>query len=171
MATGNEPHRDACKRQHRVIGNYLAIQAWVRGLDCIALVRTDLEAFFGLQRFKSARIEWLQEDLKPWFEYQVPYYKTNSPSSIQSLFLARLDIRPHLPRGSMTTQQRITGMGSGTPPTGLYSSSTMKVPVPSEEEMISQLAVLASGLTVPAKPKPKPKKKAFKKRAVRRKVK
>ncbi len=39
----------------------------MRGLDCIVLVRGDLEAFLGLKRFKSTRVKWLKEDLKPWF--------------------------------------------------------------------------------------------------------
>jgi len=60
----------------------------MRGLDCIVLVRWDLEAFLGLERFKNTRVKWLTEDLKPWFPSRTPYYRTQAPSSINSLFLA-----------------------------------------------------------------------------------
>src|ERR1700687_3759584 len=75
-----------------MIGQYFAIQAWLRGLDCIILERCDLETFLGLQRFKSSRIEWLQSDLKPWFPYQSVSYKSSSPSSIESIYLSRLPL-------------------------------------------------------------------------------
>src|SRR4051794_34042803 len=106
----NEPHRESCRRHHRVIGNYLAMTAWQRGLDCIVLDRPALERFLGLRRFKSPRVEWLMSDLKPWFPHQEAYYHTGAPSSIHSLFLARVPISAHLPEGSMTTAQRIKRM-------------------------------------------------------------
>jgi hypothetical protein len=58
-------YRTACARRHHIIGHYLAVQAWIRGLDCIVLDRADLEFFLGLQRFKSVRVTWLREDLRP----------------------------------------------------------------------------------------------------------
>ena len=33
----NDPHRYACQRQHRIVAHYLAVQAWLRKLDCIVL--------------------------------------------------------------------------------------------------------------------------------------
>ena len=58
-----DPHREFCRNQHRIIGHYLAVQAWLRGLDCIVLVRGDLQTFLALERFKGTRVDWLQEDL------------------------------------------------------------------------------------------------------------
>lgn len=66
----SDAHRECCKRQHRILGNYLAVQAWVRGLDCVVLTRQDLETFLDLKRFKWSRLYWLQKDLRPWFPYQ-----------------------------------------------------------------------------------------------------
>jgi hypothetical protein len=145
----NEPHRNSCRRHHRVIGQFLAVQAWHRGLDCIVLQRTDLEQFLGLKRFKSERVKWLKADLKPWFKYQEAYYRTNVPSSIHSLFLARVPIASHLPRGSMTTVERIGGMDSDAPRTELFSKSSRKVPP--EEDIVSYLAKLTAGLITPDK--------------------
>src|ERR1035437_2673112 len=36
------PHREYCRRDHRIIGQYLAEQAWLRRLDCIVLVREEI---------------------------------------------------------------------------------------------------------------------------------
>lgn len=144
----SDPHREDCRRQHRVIGHYLALQAWHRGLDCIVLNRTDLERFLGLKRFKKERIDWLRADLKPWFPFQKPYYLKRSKSSIHSLFLSRADLTQYLPAGMMTTEERITGMKPGSPKTELFSEYD-KVPIPSQAEMVSYLALLAAGLRTP----------------------
>jgi hypothetical protein len=145
--TENQAYRGACRRQYRVLGNFLALAAWVRGLDCIVLVRADLERFLGFRRFKSARVEWPRADLKPWFPHQEPYYKSGVPSSIHSLFLSRVPISKYLPPGTMTTDERIARMREGAPPTARLSGKGL---APTEPEIVSRLAVLAAGLAAPA---------------------
>jgi hypothetical protein len=152
-----DPHREFCRNQHRIIGHYLAVQAWVRGLDCIVLVRDDLESFLALKRFKSARVRWLKEDLKPWFPHQTAYYKTNAPSSIHSLFLSRVPIKKHLPRGSMTTEERIRGMAKDGPRTERFTTRYDGSQVPSRRKMISKLSVFAAGLDAPSRHRTKSK--------------
>ena len=142
-----DPHRESCRRQHRVLGNYLAMEAWSRGIDCIVLVRPDLEKFLGLKRFKSARIKWLRSDLKPWFPHQDAFYKTTAPSSISSLYLSRLSLSGHLPKGSMTTDKRIARMGSDAPTTEYFSKPGATLHT--EAEIIAYLATLAAGLEIP----------------------
>ncbi len=128
MAT--DPHREFCRRQHRVIGHFLALQAWTRGVDCIVLQREHLESFLGLERFKRARQEWLMEDLRPWFPHQQKIRRFGTKSSLASLFLSRVSLDEHFPRGPpMTTAQRIAKFHEAT--------------------MVSQLALLASGLATP----------------------
>jgi hypothetical protein len=150
-------HRDSCQRLHRIVANYLAHQAWLRQLDCIVLIRADLTHFLQLARFKSTRIEWLLADMKPWFPYQVPYYKTGSSSSIHSLFLSRDPIAKHLPSGSMTTAARISRMADYAPRTEMYfKSGTVR---PAESEIIGDLALLSTGLSVPTVAKARRKRK------------
>ena len=72
------------------------------GLECIVLQRRDLEHFLALERFKSTRVQWLREDLRPWFPHQEAHHKSGAPSSIHSLYLSRVPMTLHLPRGSMT---------------------------------------------------------------------
>jgi hypothetical protein len=146
-----QTYRDACRRQHRVIGNYLALEAWSRTLDCIALDRGDLVKLLGLTRFKSTRVAWMQSDLAPWFPYQQAYYLTRAKSSIGSLFLSRLPIEQHLPKGSMSDDERIARMKADAPPTGKLAQGRRKIP--DEAAIVARLAVLAAGLDVPTKRK------------------
>jgi len=143
----NQVHREACRRQHRVIANYLAVEAWSRGLDCIALDRNDLETLLGLKRFKSTRVTWMRQDFAAWFPHQQAYYRATALSSINALFLSRVPIEEHLPEGTMTTAERIAGMGVGAPPTAAFSKGRRRIP--DEATIVSRLAVLAAGLDVP----------------------
>ena len=145
----DDAHRLACRRQHRVFGQYLALQSWVRGLDCIVVERRDLEHYLGLERLKGARIEWLKDDLLPWFPYQQDYQMGGRSNSIHSLFLARVPVATFLSEESLTTEDRITAMPAGSPKTGLLVPSNRFWPPPTEKEIIAQLAVQASGLAVP----------------------
>jgi len=113
------------------------------------LVRDDLKAFLGLERFKSARVGWLKEDLKPWFPHQRAYIKTGAPSSIHSLFLARVPIDKHLPSGSMTNDDRIRRMAADAPRTERFTTKYDGSEVPSHKKIVSSLSVLAAGLDAP----------------------
>ena len=137
------------RRQHALLGHYLAIQAWLHRLDCIVLNRADLESFLELRRFKSSRIAWLQKDFIPWFPHQMPYYKTTSPSSIHSIFLSRVPISQHLPSGSMTTEQRIARMRRNAPRTAMFAEISSGKPLPTTEAVVSYLGLLSSGLANP----------------------
>ena len=124
------------------------MEAWRRGLDCIVVERADLEAFLGLQKFKSARINALLEDLHPWFWIQVPYYLTRAPSSLSSLFLSRVPIKEHLPRGSMSARERVGKMAKDAPSTELLHLGRSSERF-TEAEIVTRLARLASGLEAP----------------------
>ena len=150
-------HRESCRRQHRVLGHYLAVHAWVRGLDCVVLVRSDLERFLGLKRFKSIRVGWLQEDLRPWFPHQTPYYRSGSPSSIHSLFLARIPMDAHLAPGTMTTDWRIARLAPAAPKTAKFVDTAYPWTIVTESDMVSQLALISSGLATPQQFKTKRK--------------
>jgi hypothetical protein len=146
MAT--EPHREFCRRQHRVLGHYLSLESWRRGLECIVLTRKDLEAFLGLERFKKERVKWFLADLQPWFPHQVRHNSTKAPSSFHSVYLSRVPIEEHLPSGSMSVEKRIALMAADAPKTKLFLSDDV-THRPSEGEIVSRLARLAAGLEAP----------------------
>jgi hypothetical protein len=144
-------YREFCRRDHRIIGHFLAVQSWLRGLDCIVLVRGDLEAFFGIKRFESTRIKWLEEDLKPWFPSQTAYYRTKAPSSIHSLFLSRVPMDKYLPNRSMTTEERVERAAAHAPPIERLTTKQDGSEVPSLAKIVSSLSVFAAGLEAPKK--------------------
>lgn len=144
-----DPHREASRRQHRVLGHFLAVQAWLRGLDCIVLVRGDLEAFLGLERFKSQRVAWLKEDLEPWFPQQQAYYKSKSPSSLSSLFLSRVALTDWLASGTMSTEARIKKVAKDGPKVERFSNAMKGRRAVRESDVVRYLAILDSGLSAP----------------------
>ena len=145
-----EAHRAACQRQHRVFGHYLAVQAWLRNLDCIAVEREDLEVYLGLERFKSERVKWLLEDLRPWFPYKFAFYKASAESSLHSLFLSRVKIGNWLSTASITTVQRIGEISLDSPKTALFFEAGPGNKRVTEVDVVRYLAILDSGLSSPA---------------------
>jgi hypothetical protein len=146
----NPSYRDACRRQHRAMGNYLAIDAWSRGLDCLVPTRKNLETLFGLTKLTKTRVEWIREDIRPWFLYSVEYgwgQPYTSSWSTAALFLSRLPIADHLPRGRMSAEARIKGMAIGAPRTAFFRRGNSRIP--REGAMVSRLARYAAGLDVP----------------------
>ncbi|RKG66339.1 hypothetical protein D7V80_20075 [Corallococcus sp. CA054B] len=132
------------RRQHCIFGHFLGVEAWRRGLDCIVVERKDLAIYLGIKKFKSARVEALLEDLAPWFWFKKPYYRTNAPDSLSSIFLARVPIEEHLPRGSMRARTRVKKMEEGAPTTELLNMDGKPL---TEEQIVTQLARLAAGLS------------------------
>jgi len=146
-----DTHRESCQRQHRVLGHFLAIQAWLQGLDCIVLERAELEEYLGLERFKSERIKWLIEDLKPWFPYSSEFYKTKSPSSLHSLFVSRVMFGNWFPVEPMTTFKRISKISAdkSAPRVARIKSKLNGGGKVREIDIVRYLAVLSSGLESP----------------------
>lgn len=144
-----DSHRESCRRQHRVLGHFLAVQAWLRKLDCLALERRDLEVYLGLKRFKSERVEWLKADLKPWFPFQERFGRTGRELSLHSLFISRVPISKWLSELSMNTAKRIQAMSPDAPKTALFSNLKEGDWHIKETDVVRYLAVLDSGLSEP----------------------
>jgi hypothetical protein len=126
--------REGARRQHRSISLFAVIQCWLRNLDGVAFQRAHLERLLGLERFKRTRVKWLEEDLKEFFPHQKTYWLTGKNNSLSSLFVARVPIISHLPRGSMTTAKRIAGIPAEGPRIALFElwrssqpTSTVKI--------------------------------------------
>lgn len=111
--------REGARRQHRTVGLFTMIQCWVRGIDGVAFNRVHLERLLGLERFKQTRIDWLKEDIKELFPYQEKYYRSGG-KSFHSLIVSRKKIKKHLPKGRMTTKERVQGIPSHGPDIGIF---------------------------------------------------
>ncbi|QRK07036.1 hypothetical protein JQX13_44445 [Archangium violaceum] len=145
-----DPYRDHCKRQHRILAHHLCLEAWRAGDDGILLERHHLEEFLKIERFKSSRVQWLLEDLEPWFKYIYPVYSESALESLQALYLSRVPIDEKfiIKNDDVSVEDLVGWMrNNGVRISLLYSISTL-VPL-TEEQIVPRLALLATGLAEP----------------------
>lgn len=112
--------REGARRQHRTASLFAVLQCWLRNLDGLAFDRDHLERLIGLQRFKRARVDWLQEDLKEFFPHQVVFWYAGKESSFGSLFISRVPLEGILPNGEMTDEKRISLMPENGPRIAMF---------------------------------------------------
>jgi hypothetical protein len=112
--------REGARRQHRAISLFAVIQCWIRNLDGAALERTYFERLIGLKKFKRARVKWLQEDLKEFFQYQKIYWGSGTPRSFQCLVLCRSEFKKFLPSGPLAIRNGAFRMRPGGPKIELF---------------------------------------------------
>ena len=141
------------RRQTRVLALYLTLKAWIHDLECVVVSRDDLRKFFGFDNTTN-RIEQIKKDMKPYFKEHKVYYREGSNTYVHYLFflknaddISRVPSGSHLPRNKKIVNQMIAGMDAGGPKTALLT--TLVDEVPSESQIISELAKLASGLEAP----------------------
>ncbi len=145
------PHREYCRRQHRLLALHLSLETWRSGEDCILLDRNQLEEFSKLERFKSARVQWFLEDVEPWFKYTYPVYSGSAPDSLQSLFLSRVPIDKKFIGGiddDVDLEELVEWMRKNNVRVNLLSSISQLSPL-TEEQLVARLALLSSGLAEP----------------------
>jgi hypothetical protein len=118
--------REGARRQHRSAAMFAVIQSWLRGLDGLVFNRTHLERLIGLERFKKRRVEWLQEDLRDFFPYQISSWAANKKdtegelNSFSSLWAARKPIEPFIPKEDMTLEARLSQMPDDGPKLAMF---------------------------------------------------
>ena len=79
MHRGYPPfNREQARCEHRTISLFCAIQCWINGWDGIRISRDQLKQLLKLKKFKSRRVEWMEEDFRGLFPYQRPYYPSPS---------------------------------------------------------------------------------------------
>ena len=100
--------REGARRQHRPIALFAVLQCWLDGLDGVVFQRHQLERLLGLERFRSTRVDWMQEDFKEFFPYSETYYSVKQGRPFAALFVSRISLRPLIPKGPMASEQRIT---------------------------------------------------------------
>lgn len=107
-------------------------------------MRAELKSVLDLKRVKATRIKWLREDLAPWFTYQKTYYDSRAPSSINSLFLSRVPLAPHLPDGRMTPSERVRGIPADAVRVALLKEGSLD-----EATIIATMVQRSTGLAAP----------------------
>lgn len=149
MSQSKETYRNACCRLHRVIANFFAVKAWCRGADCVILDRKVLDKILNLERMKGSRVKWMRQDMKQWFPY-IQAIKYDQKDSVGSLYLSRINIDDFMV-DAMYDTERARKMNKKGVNTIIFSSRMSKFF--SEDSMITELSLLASGLKLPIKKK------------------
>lgn len=111
--------REGARRQHRVVALFAVVQCWLRGIEGVAFQRRQLERLLGLVRFKETRVQWMQADFKEFFPHQQVYKFSKKPNSLASLVVCRAPFVAFLPKGTMSTANRIAD-ATGRPKLGLF---------------------------------------------------
>ncbi len=146
-------------RLHRTVGVYLALKAWTRGFDCIVLSRKDLFGFFAMKSTPSERMEQIRKNVRPWFRgFVASCPRPNNPTFVNYLFLIRRKKDESYfssgtalsPSGVKLLIQIVNSSDNpGTPKTALFSKFVSDGKVPTQEDILSELVLVVSGLEAP----------------------
>ena len=142
------PQRELAKRQHRILGLYLAVSAWSNNLDAIVLERSNFTNFLSLQRVKRARVAQFEEDVRQWFPFTSAFYATDN-DSLHTLYLSRVSLEAKLPSGQMNTSARVTGARQKGLAIRAFNDLAKDISKVNESDVVSFVALLASGLEIP----------------------
>ena len=143
-----KPDNELYRIQHRIVAHYLALQAWVRCIDCIVLVRGDLKALFDIENTGKDRLQQLIADMKPWFSCIRPYYREGSETYVRCLFLSRVEFNLPSQHGRVKVTQLMEEVGHHLPRIGRFSKKGV-LEVPSHIDIVSNLALFAAGMKTP----------------------
>jgi hypothetical protein len=139
MTVPEQVYREFARRGHRLLGAYLAIYAWTHELDCIAIDRKEMLAFWGLRRrVEERRLTWLKQDISQYF-LQVRVLRFSNGGSFASIFLSRRVLPFHAFDGSMSDEKRVALLTS-------LKAPAVVVKLPTESEMLRILTSVSDGL-------------------------
>ncbi len=105
MATPNEAYHEFYRRQHRVLGAYLALHCWHNGYDAVIVARETLAHIHELSKFTEKHLSWLQRDIRPYFPESTKLYYTAS-KLFGAVVLSRVEIPEGFGTGSMQDESR-----------------------------------------------------------------
>ena len=140
-------------RLHRIVSLYLALKAWCADVNCIAVSRSELLKFFGMDSTPEKRMAEIEKDMKPWFKGFKTYHRENANTYVNWLFLSQSADRSFLPPGSTLStstgvKKLIEGLGGGAS-TVLLSEILGASGVPTQKDMVTELTLLTAGLSSP----------------------
>lgn len=139
MASPEKVYREFFKRTHRTLAAYLALVAWIRNLDCVAIDREEIVSFWGLaKRVENQRLEWLKSDIKQFFPYVEALFSQGT-EKFGSVFLARREFPSDSFAVTMPDKDRTQFLTDK----GFH---TEVVSLPAEVSMLTQLTVVIHGL-------------------------
>jgi len=145
--TSPDSQRLLARRQHKILGLYLAVGAWSNNLNAVVLERASFTRFLSLERIKKARIKQFKEDIKDWFPFVEEFYQGGD--TLHSIYLSRLKMTHYLSKEKMNTAERIKRARGKGLAIAEWRHVCKDITSINEEEVISFSALLAAGLASP----------------------
>ena len=137
LSRTDQIYREACKRSHRILANYLMLQAWTKEADCVLVRKDGLFYFLGIDRMRQGRLKWLEEDIKDLFPY-VEALNCHGGGHMSTYF-SRFPFPDGVFDKIMHDNNRLETLKQ-------LNVRASEVELPSEEKMIAVLASLAVGV-------------------------
>ena len=149
MSDADHSQRILARRQHRILGLYLAVRAWANNLDAIHVDREDFCRFLGIKVVKKARLDQFEEDVKEWFpELSIFYF---SGQVFSGIYLSRVPLEGILSTRRMMTPERIKLARKEGLAIEDLSNIVKDVKKLKEADLVSYVSLLSSGLEVPSR--------------------
>ena len=147
MAVPQQVYRSASERLHRVVANHFAMRTWSAGAVCVVLEGPIIESLLALKRLRESRVEWMREDMEPWFPHiHVICDDEKANDTIISVYLSRVDLSEYM-NGVMTDDERVVYLKNA-------GIETVLIPRPedgrySEQTILAESILWATGLSHP----------------------
>jgi hypothetical protein len=140
MAT-EDFYREFQRRRHKLLGAYLALRAWERKVDCVALSHIALRPYLDLKEIEEKRLSWLKEDLKGLFPYSLST-ENAKPKRFDTLYLSRVELPKEAETWSASGDLEFAA---------LFEEEGLRIgildEIPSESEIIRIMADISHGIS------------------------
>lgn len=149
----DDKYREELRRDHQLLANYLALWAWQKKVDCVVVPKAPLFNYLKISRMEKTRLNRLKADVNELFPHASAMYLTGL-GSYANVYLSRVEFPSEFPWGSMSTAKRIERLARA----GVLAAEAT---IPSEAQMITELALMTNGLKLfsPIEPARKPARK------------
>ena len=106
MPAPNEAYYEFYRRQHRILGAYLALHCWHNGYDAVIVNRQTLAHIHELTRFSEKHLSWLQRDIEPYFPESTKLYYTSGTKKFAAVALSRFSFPSTFGKEPMKDEDR-----------------------------------------------------------------
>ena len=106
MAIPENAYYEFYRRQHRVLGAYLALHCWHNGFDAVIVSRETLAHMHELKKFTSVHLTWLERDVRPYFPVTTKLYYTEQRNKFAAVVLSRIPLPKHFGTASLKDEDR-----------------------------------------------------------------
>ena len=102
--------REGARRQHRSIAVFGVIQCWMRNLDGLVFLRSDLMRLVGLEKIRGTRVSYIEEDFEQLFPYRKSVFHPEIKNNYLGLFASRVPFEEYLADSEATFAEQIKSL-------------------------------------------------------------